>query len=58
MTPLVIFYLENGLEIRNISKFIQYIPFKSLKKYADSITNMRIEADLDKNPTKGQTAKD
>ena len=57
LTPLVQFYIKNGLKIERVSKFIQYIPFKSLKTFADKITQMRIEADTNKNKTKGNTAK-
>ena len=57
MTPLVKFYLEKGLRIFNISKFIQYIPSTALNPFAAHVTRMRIDAEKNNLPTKGSTAK-
>lgn len=43
-TPTVEFYLKLGLEISNISKFIQYLPVQPLKGFVEKITNGRIQA--------------
>ena len=57
MTPLVKFYLEKGLQIHNITKFIQYIPSTALNPFAAHVTRMRIDAEKNNLPTKGSTAK-
>ena len=57
MTPLVRFYLEKGLLIKNISKFIQYIPSTALNPFASHVTRMRIDAEKNALHTKGSTAK-
>ena len=59
LTSLAKFYLKNGIEISKISKFIQYIPAKSLLPFVTHVTKMRIEAETPPNiqPMKGNTAK-
>ena len=57
MTPLAQFYIEKGLLISNITKFIQYIPSRSLNPFASHVTRMRIDAEKNNLPTKGSTAK-
>ena len=56
-TPLAKFYLDEGVQISNIRYFIQYIPDVCLKPFIDKVTKMRIEAEYDNQPLKGQTAK-
>ena len=57
LTPLVKYYLSRGILISNISMFIQYIPRKSLQPFVEKVTKMRIEAEKNNMPTKGNTAK-
>ena len=57
MTPLVRFYMEKGLKIFNITKFIQYIPSTALNPFASHVTRMRIDAEKNALYTKGNTAK-
>jgi hypothetical protein len=57
MTPLAKYYLEKGLKISNIKKFIQYIPSECLAPFVSLVTKMRIDAEKNKMPTKGNTAK-
>ena len=56
-TPLAKFYLEEGLEISNITTFIQYHPASCLQPFINKVTKMRIDAEKDKKPLKGATAK-
>jgi hypothetical protein len=57
ITPLAQYYLSKGLIISNIQKFIQYIPRNSLRPFVKKVTAMRIEAEKNNMPTKGNTAK-
>ena len=56
-TPLVQFYLKLGLEITNITSFIQYLPYKCLAPFMNKVTEMRIQAAYDDEETKGNSAK-
>ena len=57
LTSLVQFYLENGIQVSNITKFIQYQPGKALKPFVEKVTRMRIEATKDGDDSKGMVAK-
>ena len=57
MTPLAQYYVRKGLKITNITRFVQYIPRKSLLPFVNHVTNMRITAEKNGNTTKGNTAK-
>ena len=57
MTPLVQHYMDEGLLIRNVSQFIQYIPGKSLLPFADKVYELRCEATYEKDESKATTAK-
>ena len=48
-TPLVKFYLELGLEVTNITKFLQYKESFVLQNFVNKITNGRIQAKRKKN---------
>ena len=48
-TPLVIFYMELGLEVSNVSTFLQYRESSSLQKFCDKITSGRCQAKRDRN---------
>lgn len=48
ITPLIKFYLEIGLKIRNITLVIQYTPKKCFEAFANDVCKTRREAD--KNP--------
>ena len=56
-TPLAKFYMEQGLELRNVQFFIQYRPASCLASFANKITEMRMESDREGKQTKGTTAK-
>ena len=43
-SPTVQFYLQLGLEISNVTKFIQFLPTRPLKSFVEKITNGRINA--------------
>ena len=57
MTPLVQFYLENGMEISNITSFIQYIPGRGLAPFVDKVVSMRVAATYENDDAKQLTAK-
>ena len=57
MTPLVRFYLNLGLKVTNITKFVQYVPGKCLLPFANKVVQLRSEATDDKNDAKQMTAK-
>ena len=57
MTPLAKYYLEQGLIINNITKFVQYIPNACISPFVEHVTSMRIDAEKNNLPTKGNTAK-
>lgn len=44
MTPLIQLYMEQGLEVSNPTRFIQYYPGKALKPFQTKCVDMRIEA--------------
>jgi hypothetical protein len=56
-TPLAKYYMKKGLIISNVKKFIQYIPVKCLTPFVNLVTEMRIDAENNNLPTKGNTAK-
>ena len=57
MTPLIQFWIRQGLEITDIKHFTQYQPGKMLKPFADEVTKLRIEATFDGDEGKAQSAK-
>ena len=57
MTPLVKFYLDIGLQITNITKFIQYLPGKSLHPFSEKVYNLRCQATYQNDESKSTTAK-
>ena len=57
MTPLVQFYLENGLQISNISTFIQYLPGRGLAPFVEKVVSMRVAATYENDDAKQLTAK-
>ena len=57
LTSLAQFYMENGLQVSNITKFIQYQPGKALKPFVNKVTSMRIAATKDGDDSKGMVAK-
>lgn len=56
-TPLLKFYMDEGLEITNITRFIQYQPEYFSKPFMNQVTKMRIEATMDNCESKQLTAK-
>ena len=57
MTPLVKFYLDNEMEISNITEFIQYIPGRGLAPFVEKVVSMRVAATNEKDDAKQLTAK-
>ena len=57
MTPIVQFYLENGLEISNITHFVQYIPGRGLAPFVEKVVSMRVAATYENDDAKQLTAK-
>ena len=57
LTTLAKFYIEQGFKISNIQSFIQYQAYPALSPFVDRVTEMRINAEKQGNPTKGSTAK-
>ena len=57
MTDIIKFYMDIGLEISNITQFIQYIPSKILKPFVEEVVGMRIAATREGDDTKQTTAK-
>ena len=56
-SPTVQFYLDLGLKISKISKFIQYIPTKPLENFVQKITQGRIDAVKSGNESLGTSYK-
>lgn len=56
-TPTVQFYMQIGLEISNISKFIQFLPTRPLNDFVEKITAGRIDAVKQKNDSLGTAYK-
>ena len=56
-TPTVKFYMELGLEISNVTKFIQFLPTKPLNNFVDKITKGRIDAEKNGNRSLGTSFK-
>ena len=56
-TPLLKFYIDQGLEVTNITRFIQYQPEYFSQPFMNTVTKMRIEATMDKCESKQLTAK-
>ena len=57
MTDIIKFYMEMGLEISNVTEFIQFIPSKILKPFVEEVVGMRIDATREGDDTKQTTAK-
>ena len=57
MTDIIKFYMEIGLEISNVTEFIQYVPSKILKPFVEEVVGMRIDATREGDDTKQTTAK-
>ena len=57
MTPLAKLYMDEGLIIKNVTKFYQYQPGKSLLPFKDRVYNLRVAATYEKDETKQLTAK-
>ena len=48
-TPILLFYLENGLKITKIHYFVHYNADQCFKPFIDELVSMRIQATEDKN---------
>ena len=57
MTDLAKFYMDLGLKISNVTKFVQYIGAKTLLPFADKVYEMRVSATHEKDEAKSMTAK-
>ena len=56
-SPVAKFYMENDIQLSNVSAFYQYQPSPILKRFADKVVNMRIDAEKEGDKTKSLTAK-
>ena len=56
-TPLLKFYIEEGLVVSNVTQFIQYEPANFSKPFMDTVTKMRVEATMTDDAGKQLTAK-
>ena len=56
-TPLVKLYMEMGLNITNVTEFVQYQPGKCFLPFADRVVKLRSEATRDGDDAKQLTAK-
>ena len=52
-SPTVRFYLQLGIEVSNITTFVQYEPSRPLRPFVEKITKGRIDAVKDKNDSLG-----
>ena len=57
LSTLAKYYMEKGIRISNVRRFIQFVPRKCLAPFVKYVTEMRIEAERDGETTKGNTAK-
>ena len=57
LTEMVRVWMKMGLEISNITQFVQYIPGKTLLPFVQKVTKMRVDATYDKDEAKATTAK-
>ena len=57
LTTLARYYMSKGMKLTNVTRFIQFIPKKCLAPFVERVTDMRIEAELSSETTKGDTAK-
>ena len=57
MTPMVKFYLEEGIIVKNVTKFYQYQPGKSLLPFQERVYNLRVAATYEKDESKQLSAK-
>ena len=57
MTPLLRKYMQLGMKVTNVTKFIQFVPGKALDPFATKVFNMRCEATREKDESKACTAK-
>lgn len=57
VSPLLRFYLQNGLKVTKIYYFLQFSPEKCFKPYIDKLVKMRIEATDEKDDQKQMLAK-
>ena len=56
-SPTAQFYMQQGLKISNVTKFIQFLPTKPLNKFVKKITDGRINAVKDGNECLGTAYK-
>lgn len=57
LSELAKFYLDLGMELRNITLFTQYLGEHCFAPFIDKVTKMRIEATYEGDETKSNTAK-
>lgn len=57
ITPLIQFWLRQGLQVTNIKHFVQYQAGKILEPFAKTVTKLRTEATFDGDEAKATSAK-
>ena len=57
LSDLVKFYLDRGMKVTNITKFIQFVPGAAFKPFVTKVTEGRIQATYQKDEAKANTYK-
>ena len=57
MTPLIRLYMERGMVISNVTKFVQYTAGRGLRPFVEKVVQMRTEAKRTGDDAKSLTAK-
>ena len=57
MTPVLQFYMEQGMKVFDVKEFIQYIPGRALHPFVEKVVKMRVDATNEGDEPKQLTAK-
>ena len=57
MSTMVKLYLQRGMVVSNVSKFIQYTAGRGLRPFVEKVVSMRTAAKKSKDEAKSLTAK-
>ena len=57
MTSLAKLYMDRGMKISNVTRFVQYEPGRALAPFVEKVKQMRIAATIEKDDLKATTAK-
>ena len=56
-SPLVKYYIQNGLVVTNVYYFVEYIPDKVFKPFVNEMVKMRVQATIDDNSQRQNLSK-